>query len=140
MEKNIFACILFCSLAAVSATAQKKSVFQGLFYNYETKMAIHLDLDSESVKVPGLAFLGGTNGYMDGGIIYGTWFITEFKKKDSAATLRLTNDFGADTQVLTITHLKSDTFSVELQQPVVIKKVVKNKLVKIGAKYMFVKR
>lgn len=134
--------ILFAiTIAAFASTdAQNQSLFKGLFYNTETKMQLHLDLDSETVKVPGLPFLGGTNGYMSGGIIYGTWFITDFKKDKNSATIRLTNDFGADTQVLNITHIKADTFNIELQQPVVIKKVVKNKLVKIGSKYTFIKR
>ncbi len=136
-----FVILLVVAFAAfVSADAQKQSLFKGLFYDSDTKMQLHLDLDSETVKVPGLPFLGGTNGYMSGGIIYGTWFITDVKKGKNSAVLRLTNDFGADTQVLNITQIKADTFNVELQQPIVIKKVVKNKLVKIGSKYTFVKR
>ena len=89
-------------------------------------MAIHLNLDSANVKVPGLPFLGGTNGYMSNGILYGTWIVTDFKVDKNNATIRLTNDFGADTQKLLISHI--------------MRRVVKGKLVKINPKYIFIKR
>lgn len=123
------------------AQAQSEPMFKGLFYDSEHKITIRLDLDSETVKVPGLDMLGGTNGYMSGGLLFGTWFVTDFKKKDGSATLRLTNDFGADTQEVELTHQKADTFSVVLRSPVVMRKAVKNKLVKIGVtKFTFVKK
>lgn len=128
-------------LLTLGAKAQKESLFKGLLYNSEYKITIHLDLDSETVKVPGLDMLGGTNGYMSGGLVFGTWFVTDFKKKSNSATLRFTNDFGADTQEVEITHQKADTFNVVLRPPVVMRKAVKNKLVKIGVtKFTFVKK
>ena len=131
---------LFSVIISLCSYAQKHKIFTGLLYNESTKMSIHLNLDTANVKVPGLPFLGGTNGYMSNGILYGTWIVTDFKVDKNNATIRLTNDFGADTQKLIITHLKADTFSVELQQPVVMRRVVKDKLVKINPKYIFIKR
>lgn len=128
-------------LLTLGAQAQKEPLFKGLLYNSEYKITIHLDLDSETVKVPGLDMLGGTNGYMSGGLVFGTWFVTDFKKKNNSATLRFTNDFGADTQEVEITHQKADTFNVVLRPLVVMRKAVKNKLVKIGVtKFTFVKK
>ncbi len=121
------------------ANAKSKSVFSGLLYNKETKITFRINLDTPAVKVPGLPFLGGTNGYMSSGILYGTWIITDFKVGKDNARIRLTNDFGADTQTLIITQIKADTFSVELQQPIVMRRVVKRKLVKINPQYIFVK-
>ena len=137
--KALIACIASLTIC-ICANAQNRSVFAGLLYNEETKMAIHINLDTPIVKEPGLPFLGGTNGYMGNGILYGTWIITDFKANKENASIRLTNDFGADTQKLTITRIKADTFSVELQQPVVMRRVVKGKLVKINPKYIFVKK
>ena len=137
--KRILA-VLLSLFMVFCANAQKHSVFSGLLYNSDTKMAIHLNLDSANVKVPGLPFLGGTNGYMSNGILYGTWIVTDFKVDKNNATIRLTNDFGADTQKLLISHIKADTFSVELQQPIVMRRVVKGKLVKINPKYIFIKK
>ncbi len=137
--KALIACIALLAMCTC-ANAQNKSAFAGLLYNEETKMAIHINLDTPVVKVPGLTFLGGTNGYMSNGILYGTWIITDFKAGKNNASIRLTNDFGADTQKLTITRIKADTFSVELQQPVVMRRVVKGKLAKINPKYIFVRK
>ena len=138
--KAFISSVASLTILFVCASAQNKSVFTGLLYNEETKMAIHINLDTPTVKVPGLPFLGGTNGYMSNGILYGTWIITDFKTNKGIANIRLTNDFGADTQTLTITRIKADTFSVELQPPVVMRRVVKGKLVKINSKYTFVKK
>ena len=137
---NRILAVLLSLFMVFCTNAQKLSVFSGLLYNNDTMMAIHLNLDSANVKVPGLPFLGGTNGYMSNGILYGTWIVTDFKVDKNNATIRLTNDFGADTQKLLISHIKADTFSVELQQPIAMRRVVKGKLVKINPKYIFIKR
>lgn len=127
-------------VCATSLLAQTKPLFKGLFYNSEYKIALRLDLESESITVPGFEILGKTHGYMSGGLVYSTWIVTGCKKKDGKAVVRLTDDFGSDTQEIEIAQLKADTFSVELKSPVVMRKVVKRKLVKLNVtKFTFVK-
>lgn len=133
------AAIIFVLALTVGVKAQDANLFKGTFYNAANKITLKLDPDSASIEVPGLSFLGGTNGFMRGGIVYGVWVVTKCSKTDKGVSVRLTNDFGADTQQMTITHAAKDTFNVELEAPVYVKQVVKKKLVKISPKYTFVK-
>lgn len=136
-----FAVTALLALFAITCGAQTKPTLQGTFYNKEYKITLRLDLTSESIKVPGLEFLGGTNGYIMGGIVYNTWIVTDFKQdSDSSAIIRMINDYGADTQEMKLTKMRGDTFSLELRPPIVIKQAVKRKLVKVGPKYVFVKQ
>lgn len=125
-------CFTFCN-------AQNAKTFSGDFYNKENDIALHLNLMEESINVPGFSMLGPTNGYMNGNI-YGTWIVTSFKIKNGAAVIRLSNDFGSDTQEIEFTQVKADTFSLKMQGPLVMRKVEKRKLVKIPLKYIFVKK
>lgn len=83
--------------------------------------------------------LGPTNGYMNGNV-YGTWIVTSFKIKNKTAIIRLSNDFGSETQEIEFKHVSADTFSLEMKSPQVMRKVVKRKLVKIPSKYLFIKK
>lgn len=126
-------------LAPAASAAQDAETFCGDFYNKEHDIALHLNLKEEAVNVPGLSVLGSTNGYMNGNI-YGTWIVTGFKIKGGTASIRLTDDFGSETQEIGLTRLAPDTFSLEMRNPQVVRKVKDRKLVKIPSRYIFVKR
>lgn len=136
-----FATTALLAIIAIVCGAQVKPTLQGTFYDKQHKITLRLDLTAESIKVPGLEFLGGTNGYISGGIVYNTWIVTDFTQdSDSSATIRMINDYGADTQEMRLTKMRGDTFSLELRPPIVVKQAVKRKLVKVGPKYIFVKQ
>ena len=98
-------------------------------------MDLKLDLYEESIDVPGMELFGPMNGYLAGKGVYGTWMVTSFQiKNDKEATLRLSNDQGSETQSILLTWQNDSTYLMELQNGVVVKKVVNKKLVKIPAK------
>ena len=68
--------------------------------------------DSASITIPGLSFLGPTNGYM-GGNIYGIWMVTSCEVKGSTATFRLSNDQGADSQTIRLTPAENGGLNYE---------------------------
>lgn len=135
-------CLLFLVLSAFGITflpAQNTSLFCGDFFNKASNIALHLNLNDETVNVPGFEMIGGTNGYMNGDI-YGIWIVTKFKINGNSAIIRLSNDLGSETQSLKFTYLAADSFSLEMQSPQVMRKVEKRKLVKIPTKYIFIKK
>ena len=103
--------------------------------NKEEQVDLKLDLYEESIDVPGMELFGPMNGYLVGKGVYGTWMVTSFQiKNDKEATLRLSNDQGSETQAILLTWQNDSTYLMELQNGVVVKKVVNKKLVKIQGK------
>ncbi len=103
--------------------------------NKEEQVDLKLDLYEESIDVPGMELFGPMNGYLTGKGVYGTWMVTSFQiKNDKEATLRLSNDQGSETQAILLTWQNDSTYLMELQNGVVVKKVVNKKLVKIPGK------
>ena len=103
--------------------------------NKEEQVDLKLDLYEESIDVPGMELFGPMNGYLAGKGVYGTWMVTSFQiKNDKEATLRLSNDQGSETQAILLTWQNDSTYLMELQNGVVVKKVVNKKLVKIPGK------
>lgn len=98
---------------------------------------IFLDLYEETIEVPGMDMFGPMNGYL-GGNIYGVWMVTSFDiKSDKEAHIRMSNDFGSDTQDMNLTFLNDSTLRVDLKGGVSIKKVVDKKLSKIPSTIIF---
>ena len=82
---------------------------------------------------------GPLHGYMNGNV-YGIWMITSAKIiNEKEASIRLSNDFGSETQEIKLTVENDSTYNAELVDGVVIKKVIKKKLVKIPQKITFTK-
>lgn len=103
--------------------------------NKEEQVDLKLDLYEESIDVPGMELFGPMNGYLAGMGVYGKWMVTSFQiKNDKVATLRLSNDQGSETQAILLTWQNDSTYLMELQNGVVVKKVVNKKLVKIPGK------
>lgn len=132
--KKIFISFLLCVMA-YTASAQKP--FKGKLINKEDKINLVIDLYEESIPVPGMDMFGPLHGYMNGNV-YGIWMITSAKiLNDKEATIRLSNDFGSETQEIKLTVENDSTYNAELVDGVVIKKVVKKKLVKIPSNMTF---
>ena len=103
--------------------------------NKEEQVDLKLDVYEESIDVPGMELFGPMNGYLAGKGVYGTWMVTSFQiKNNKEATLRLSNDQGSETQAILLTWQNDSTYLMELQNGVVVKKVVNKKLVKIPGK------
>ena len=122
--------MIVCALAALTEISAQKP-FKCLLVDNENGIKIQLDLDEETVNVPGMEIFGPMNGYL-GGNVFGIWMVTSFKvESDQVAQLRFSNDLGSETQQARLVKKDDNTYALELQDGVVIKKVVNKKLVKI---------
>lgn len=126
--------LLFVFLLHPYIRAQQ--IFKGFFKNQSNGITLTLDLYKESVLVPNFSFLGETNGYM-GGNIYGIWIVTKNQIEGKKATIHLSNEFGSESQTITLEQLTDSTYQYEVQDSPIIKKVVNKKLVKIPTKMIF---
>lgn len=134
--KQLFTALLLFLAFATTAQAQEKSLFNGRYVCDETGLQIYLDLDEESIDVPGMSFLGKTNGYLDGKTnnhVYGVWMLMKFSVEGNKAKLRFTNDIGSDSQDITITRIDDTHYEYATTGGNNIRKVVGRKLVKIPA-------
>ena len=122
--------MIVCALAALTEISAQKP-FKCLLVDNENGIKIQLDLYEETVNVPGMEIFGPMNGYL-GGNVFGIWMVTSFKvESDQVAQLRFSNDLGSETQQARLVKKDDNTYALELQDGVVIKKGVNKKLVKI---------
>ncbi len=128
-----------CWPALRARTSEGAQSFNGTYINKEYGINLVINLDSACIEIPGLTFLGKTNGYMNGNI-YGIWMVTSYKVKGHVAILRLSNDQGADSQTIKLTFDKNGFLCYEATDGNVIKRVSGRKLVKIPASLLFRKR
>lgn len=63
----------------------------------DESIVLKIDLQEESIMVPGMEIFGPMHGYL-GGNVDGVWTITSFKLKKDKAILRMSNDLGSETQ------------------------------------------
>ncbi len=130
--------ILLCILSFNALSAQSdQNIFKGTFWNEENRIRIVLNLYEESIRIPGYDFLGMTNGYLSGNV-YGTWLLTSFHiDNENQATLRFSDDRGADSQTVILTRQADSTFVYATSGGNAIRKVVGRKLVKIPSNMTF---
>lgn len=104
------------------------------------KTTLKLDLYEESVEVPQMDMFGPMNGYLSGNV-YGIWMITSSEIVDKKrAKIRLSNDFGSETQEANLTLIGDSICKMELKGGVVIKRVEGKKLVKVNSVMEFKKQ
>lgn len=117
---------------SIAASAQA-SLFKGTFVSEETGIQLHLDLEDETVEVPGLSFIGPTHGYLDGKTIndvYGAWPLVKFSVEGNKAKLRFTNDIGSDSQDIVLVYTDDEHISYNTTGGNCIKRVENRKLVR----------
>lgn len=124
--------LLLFAFAMLVATAQPASnPYKGTFVCKMARITLCLDAYGENIEVPGLSFLGKTNGYLSGTGVYGIWMITNCEKQGDALRIRLSNDTGSDSQTVIFKQVNDSIFSYIAVGGNVIKKVQHRKLVKI---------
>ncbi len=135
----LLACVIGFSTPA-AAQSEKPLPFKGIYENAENRVIIRLNLYEPTLTAPNLDFLGKMNGYMHGSGIYGIWLLTDFDIKGKTATLRFSNDSGADSQTIEFTQLNDSTFRYKAVGGNDVKKASGRKLVKIVSEMEFRKR
>lgn len=104
----------------------------------DESIVLKIDLQEESIMVPGMEIFGPMHGYL-GGNVYGVWTITSFKLKKDKAILRMSNDLGSETQEAELTQFNDSTYTLKLVGTVLVKRAVGNKLHKIASTLRMVK-
>lgn len=138
---RIFLHLLLLLLLPITAHGQADSTFfKGVFSNREHGVSLHIDLYEPTLEAPGLSFLGPLHGYMEGKGIYGTWMITRHSVKGKTATVRMSNDTGADAQSIVLKQLSDSTMSFRTVEGNNIRKAIGRKLVKIVPEMVLTKR
>ncbi len=128
---------LFAFSFVVGSSAQDaKRPFKGSFYNKENDIKLELDLYDTTIVAPSYSFLGAMNGYMTGNL-YDIWFVTDHSVKKNKATVKLTNDLGADTQELILYFNKEGKLMYETSGTNFIRRSENRKWVKIPEKMVF---
>lgn len=118
----------------ISQQATANSIFNGNFVCDETGLRLHLNLDEETIEIPGMSFLGSTNGYLDGKTnnhVYGVWMLLTFSVEGNQVKMRFTNDIGSDSQDIIVTKISEDKYEYKAIGSNSITKVEGRKLVKI---------
>lgn len=130
---RIFIIMIWSLLCCTSAKAQSGN-FNGTLVNKEYGVRLHLDLDEETISVPGMSFLGDTHGYLDGksnNHVYGVWMLIRHSIEGNKAKLRFSNDIGSDSQDILLTQVNDSTFTFNATGSNSLRKVEGRKLVKI---------
>lgn len=118
--------ILSIALATVLPTQAQHANFNGLLVSQETGLRLHLDLDAETIEVPGMSFIGETHGYLDGisnNHVYGVWMLIHHKIEGNTVKLRFSNDLGGDSQDILLKQVNDSTFSYTAMGGNAIRKV-----------------
>ena len=123
--------LLLCAFAQ-----DGKKPFKGTFFNKENNIRLEIDLYDTTVVVPAYSFLGAMNGYMTGKL-YDAWFVTAHNIKKNKATVKLSNDLGADTQELLLYFNKEGKLVYETQGGNVIRRAENGKWVKLPERMLF---
>lgn len=133
---SIFAAFAISLAGALTSFAQKSN-FNGHLVNDELGVNLYLNLDEENILIPGMNFLGPTNGYLDGKTnnhVYGVWMLINFHIDGNKVKLRFSNDIGSDSQDIVLTQTGEDTFEYLATGGNSIRKVQGgNRLVKIAS-------
>ena len=112
--------------------------FKGHFTNSEHGFNLYIDLYEASLSAPGFSFLGKMHGYLNGRI-YGTWLLVSHHIEGNKATLRYSNDQGADSQTVEICMLNDSTLSYKAVGTNNIRRVQGRKLGKTASEFTMVR-
>lgn len=134
MMKRLFVLISL----AVCLLSHASELWKLSLIDRDESIVLKIDLQEESIMVPGMEIFGPMHGYL-GGNVYGVWTITSFKLKKDKAILRMSNDLGSETQEAELTQFNDSTYTLKLVGTVLVKRAVGNKLHKIASTLRMVK-
>lgn len=152
-----FCCLLFLLCLAVQACAQDAaprqtvaegvpadadSIFKGAIYNKENHVYIVMDFYRQDLVVPDQEVFGRVPGYLGDNNDYRKWLFTAAQiVGPNTARLDITNDYGSEDLVATLTYHPNDsTYTLEQGEGSSIKIAVNRKWVKIPRKLDFKKQ
>lgn len=113
MKKYLFLNLL-CFMGII-ATAQntQKLPFKGIIGNSEYRIYIKMNLYENNVTVPGQEIFGELPGFIGDSIDSRIWLFTSAKIHKNTARLEITNDYGSEDLVATLTLNKDNTYTLQ---------------------------
>lgn len=81
--------------------------FKGIIYNSEYHVYIHMNLYEQDVEVPGQELFGKLPGYFGDSLDSRKWLFTSATIKNHVARIAITNDYGSEDLVATLTFDKA---------------------------------
>ena len=128
---------LLLALAISSATSAGEP-FRGTFEGADYKIKLVVDLYEESINVPGMSMFGPMNGYIAGGDLYCTWYVSSIQKADEKdAVVHFSNELGSETQEVELTLKDDSLLTLRQKGSSPFKKVVGKKLQKLPSELVF---
>lgn len=105
---------LLCILSMM-ATAQNSQglPFKGVIGNSAYGIYIKMNLYDNNVTVPGQEIFGELPGFMGDSIDSRKWLFTSAKINKNTARLEITNDYGSEDLVATLTLNKDNTYTLQ---------------------------
>ena len=129
MKKVFVLVLVFVQVLACSAQ------IKGRFYNEDQKALFVINLERDTIDVPGLEGLETCYGVLSGNL-NGRWIILKVKsQKESSAVVRVTCDRGNDAEDITLT-LRGDELIMQ-QKDNYIKCVQGKKYAKLPKQFIF---
>lgn len=118
---------------------KKTPSFKGKFRNEEFRVYIVIDIDSQSVVVPGQEFLGEMAGYLGAERDSRLWYFTSAEQQSrNKASVCITNDYGSEDLEATLTLRPDGTVVLKQTSGSRIKIVVDRKWLKLPSELVFV--
>ena len=133
MRKVLALLLAFCMLASLGMTAMAQETFKVRIENKEYSVFMDLNLYEETIKIPGQEILGETFGYLKKTNDSRVWIVTgvEVDADGRKATLEITNDYGSEDLIATLTLNADGTYTLRQESGSTLKVAGKSKWVKL---------
>lgn len=131
-----------CAYAQKPTTNNKDTtVFAGTFDNKEYNVYLTIDFYHNNVVVPNQEIFGEMAGYFGDKRDNRKWLFTSAEITDSTtATINITNDYGSEDLIATLTKQNDGTFILKQEKGSTLKIARNSKWVKLPKKLLFTKR
>ena len=145
MKRLITAFLLVSAMANAHAQGEVATLdtttFVGVFDNKEYNVYLDIDFYHNDIVVPGQEVFGEMSGYFGDKRDSRKWLFTSAEITDSiSAKVAITNDYGSEDLVATLTKQSDGSFVLKQEEGSTIKIARDRKWVRMPKKLTFIKR
>lgn len=138
--KKILTLIFLLSATLLKANAQTDSIFNRTIYNKEYDIYMKINFYEKNVSVPQQDIYGEMAGYIGDYKDFRKWFILEADiKKNTNASLVISNDEGSEDLEATLTYNSDGTYTLKQETGSTLKIARNRKWKKLPATIVFIK-
>lgn len=131
--KRLYICLIMATVFGTAKAQQTGTKYNGVFYNEEYQVYIHLNVTEKNIEVPDHEIFGPLPGYLEkkGNPFF--WMITDAEtgNKGKYVKLDLINDYGSEDLVANLRQKNDSLFLLEQKEGSILKVASKGKWVKI---------